>query len=182
MLGTYTDGSLSGVDVGDFFTGSFVYESTTPADEVMPGWDYYAMGHPSRISAVIGGHLMGAGPLTVMVTDADSGDNVFVYGDSVLVDGARYEQGSFGLFLHDASGQAVNDSSLPTSYEVRDYNSLGSWQYGALRRDGTEDGGILTFSLIRISQVSAVPEPSTWLSMLLGIGLLGALARRRRSA
>ncbi len=31
-------------------------------------------------------------------------------------------------------------------------------------------------------RVSAVPEPSTWLSMIMGFGLLGVMARRRRAA
>ncbi len=32
-----------------------------------------------------------------------------------------------------------------------------------------------------ILRVTAVPEPSTWLSMILGFGVLGAVARRRRA-
>ncbi len=39
----------------------------------------------------------------------------------------------------------------------------------------------LTFTISDINAAGAVPEPTTWLSMILGFGLIGAAARRRNA-
>ena len=45
------------------------------------------------------------------------------------------------------------------------------------------NGGLdnLTFTISDVAAVAAVPEPATWLSMIVGFGLVGAAARRRAS-
>lgn len=46
--------------------------------------------------------------------------------------------------------------------------------------DGFNAGiGEITFTISDIGTISAVPEPATWLSMILGFGLVGAAVRRR---
>lgn len=51
------------------------------------------------------------------------------------------------------------------------------WLIGAARNMGTDDG----FKLKSINVVTrpAVPEPATWLSMILGFGAIGTVVRRR---
>lgn len=44
------------------------------------------------------------------------------------------------------------------------------------------DGYNDAFKLNSIAVTSAVPEPGTWMTMILGFGLIGAAARRRRSS
>jgi PEP-CTERM motif len=39
----------------------------------------------------------------------------------------------------------------------------------------------LTFTISDIGNIGPVPEPATWLSMILGFGLVGAAARRRKA-
>lgn len=52
-----------------------------------------------------------------------------------------------------------------------------TWLIGAAANSGENDG----FKLYSVSfDAAAVPEPATWLSMILGFGLLGAVMRRRR--
>lgn len=46
--------------------------------------------------------------------------------------------------------------------------------------DGFNSGiGELSFTVSDVAAVAAVPEPATWLSMIVGFGLIGAAARRR---
>ena len=44
-------------------------------------------------------------------------------------------------------------------------------------------GAVATLGLpTGVTEITAVPEPMTWALMLVGFGVLGAVARRRRSA
>lgn len=47
---------------------------------------------------------------------------------------------------------------------------------------GTPNGAPPMFLLDNVSVTSAVPEPASWVMMLVGFGMVGAVARRRRAA
>jgi hypothetical protein len=57
---------------------------------------------------------------------------------------------------------------------AREYNNDAGGHPG-----GT--GGSRWGTWVAMLDVSAVPEPSTWLSMALGLGLVGAISRRRKT-
>jgi hypothetical protein len=102
------------------------------------------------------------------------GDDVFITSgpNTLLVDGL-VGRGSGSSFAADIcpgctvaqQQQAINDAAhfdgQPTSF-------TGTYSLGAATGSGT-------FSI-------AVPEPSTWALMIAGFGLVGGMARRRRSA
>jgi hypothetical protein len=54
------------------------------------------------------------------------------------------------------------------------------WLIGAAR--GASAGSNDEFKVSAINVTAAVPEPSTWAMMLVGFGMVGAVARRRKSA
>ena len=71
-------------------------------------------------------------------------------------------------------------------------NSLSFWAIGEFAREynnaaGGHPGGTggsrwsTWISQITIPGGAAVPEPATWAMMILGFGLIGVTARRRRS-
>lgn len=54
---------------------------------------------------------------------------------------------------------------------------------GLLARDDSESIFRTTFTVANVSAASAVPEPTTWVMLLLGFGMIGAASRyRHRSA
>ena len=61
------------------------------------------------------------------------------------------------------------------------YNGVRSLTIVAPTGPGINDGGNNDVALAALS-VSAVPEPATWLMMIMGFGLVGVASRRRKSA
>ncbi len=64
-------------------------------------------------------------------------------------------------------------------HETFDFTATGSSETLSFLAQGTP-GGEPPFSLLDGVSLSAVPEPASWAMMVLGIGGLGAIARRRR--
>lgn len=67
-------------------------------------------------------------------------------------------------------------STVNGSFTVR-FSDPSLWPPGQERVNGIVSGSLSSLRLI-----SAVPEPSTWLMMILGIGVVGLGLRSRRPA
>lgn len=73
---------------------------------------------------------------------------------------------------------AVNDPFAQFTYS---YTALGTGTLQAFiraRGPGSDNEGVVIDNV----QLSAVPEPATWLMMIAGFGFIGAAMRRKRSA
>src|SRR5690606_11687078 len=89
--------------------------------------------------------------------------------------------GAVSLNLNTSGGNPnVLSLSLPTSLSLADFDDSA---YGSFYSDASSFSEGLGFTLTSLS-ASAVPEPSSALSMLLGLGLVGGAlwGRRARSA
>jgi hypothetical protein len=90
----------------------------------------------------------------------------------------------FGIYALDlnASAFAAGSFNAPSSMSsawTSDYTSASGFRFhfGADSYYAAIDN--LTFTISNINVGAAVPEPATWLSMILGFGLIGSAARRR---
>ena len=102
--------------------------------------------------------------------------------------GAYYPHSTFlsfarqpGLFANsgpkiDFNALAANLGSTVSASFTGRFSDPSLWPPGQERVDGFVSGSISSFRLI-----SAVPEPSTWLMMILGIGVVGLGLRSRRA-
>lgn len=74
------------------------------------------------------------------------------------------------------------DSTGSTSSYSRNVNSGNQhgmiWLLGALY--GTQDDDFFKLDLINVKVFPTIPEPSTWLTMILGFGFIGGTMRRRK--
>jgi hypothetical protein len=91
-----------------------------------------------------------------------------------------------GVFGHyeDTTGSMLTSDALPDSASLLENRSNDkiihvSWQ----RSEGaTSYSGGITAGIVQLHDITPVPEPSTYLLMLAGLGFVGYAARRRRRA
>lgn len=197
-----TDGTLSGVDVGTSFIGSFGYESSTPSSYDFGVLAIYSLGSTSFMTANIGGHTVVVSNLsayvlngtgdgtggsvvedgTPIITDSNVADGITLgsgyRGYPLLVDGEVYNNGYFGINLASKSGYSnvFVSTALPLNYNLSDFNAGSRFNYGVLQRDGGQNGTILQFTIQEIT--SSVPEPESYVMLLAGFGLIAFRLRR----
>lgn len=91
---------------------------------------------------------------------------------------------SYGSFDGSASFASQWQGFLGRGFEVANNatlrtNAVGTtWLIGASRSDLTPDDGF-KLRAVTAEAVAAVPEPATWMSMILGFGVVGGVMRRR---
>lgn len=87
--------------------------------------------------------------------------------------------GSIAVDLFGDDGSLVNTASFSSlsGYSVFSISGLGSFA-GLTFRDNN-DGAGLRFQNFSYNSVAPVPEPETYAMLLVGLGLLGFMARRR---
>ncbi|MHA6721398.1 PEPxxWA-CTERM sorting domain-containing protein [Sphingomonas sp. RS2018] len=161
----------------------------------------------SPVAAYLGRYQNGLGVTNASTDGSHTIDNVGYY-DFVmltfskavrLTDISRYGydvDGSPNTISTDAwisyGSSAFNTSTLWDGYINRGVNvgaTLGGvsnnfgtvWLVGAARTATSRDDGFKLTS-ITVTTVPAVPEPATWMMMILGFGAVGATLRRRRAA
>ncbi|MBB4155297.1 subtilisin-like proprotein convertase family protein [Sphingomonas jinjuensis] len=84
----------------------------------------------------------------------------------------------------DGANEAIPNVSGPYGSSLAIFNGLsanGTWNL-YINDDNGGDVGSLRSATLSITTTGAVPEPATWAMMLVGFGMVGAVARRRKSA
>lgn len=111
----------------------------------------------------------------IHVVPNDAGSNPANYAaeaDWVYMTGSNVSVSMGALRVYDNCCKPSGASNSGTVQILGRFNSLDIDSFGEL----TGDGGFLTTS---VAPLPAVPEPGSWAMLLAGLGLTGALARRR---
>jgi len=185
------DGTITFLSVGDSFTGSFTFDSTSPNTYVGPAQAVYPEGF--SITTKVHGYSFfsnsnpsncpGCGNVTV-VNDAAVGDLFIARNESDPVSGPH--PNGFTLYdlsvnLYDFTGVAFNSNALPSNLALSafDYHRLGLSFLDA-GGNGRGAGGEITS--LSLATAAPVPEASSSAMLALGLGALGIAARRRKAA
>lgn len=165
---------FAGTDGITPFTGSFSYDTDTPADLSFGGIGEYdqSASFPMSFTIEQGGvssSVTGEVGM-ILVSDEASGDgfivNIFGPNASSLI-----------LSLGDSTGTAFSSDALPTSLDLSQFDSASLGAGFGENGQPIASGEITSLSL----RTSAVPEPTTLVGAgLAGVGFLGYELRRRR--
>ncbi|MGH6649173.1 cellulose binding domain-containing protein [Aquabacterium sp.] len=158
----YTDHSLSGVEVGTVFTGTFSYDTATVADYDFGSSANYTNLAPHQFTATVAGHQISSNGVSTYVVDNFGGnveDGVTISGGYPMsVDGGVFENGSLGLTVYSGPGQTgvLTSTAQPLNLDVKAFNAGNTLNYGWVQRDGGQTGGIIGFTIDNIARVCPV--------------------------
>lgn len=129
------------------------------------------------------GIFMGRYPGTAWVdNEGQFGDNLVLDAHTISVDQGIRVQKYAGLNLVDKTGQMLASDAMPVAINATLQNLLLSSKItGTISVVGRSDFVNFNASITSFERasVSAVPEPSTYLMLLLGLGAVGCAARYR---
>lgn len=151
------------------------------------GWEFLVLQFDQAVSlqsAVLTPFALGSNNYTD--NDAFIARGVANYGTAMTGAGLKSLADGLKIDTSKQSGDAwFNSDSTKYASNKQTYNLSPSkggnvWVIGGsyFGPDSRNDA----FKLNSIAVTSAVPEPTTWMTMILGFGLIGAAARRRRSS
>jgi hypothetical protein len=144
------------VPLGTKLHGRFSYDDTTPNYSPTAGVGLYES--YTFMSGDYLGHLVETAHVSIGVYNdfGHAWDTVTIVGGyPLMLDDEVMTDGTFSIMLttRPKVTNVVNDVRLPTSYNVADWSPTLS--YGQLRRDGSEPGTILQYSIDSIVAVDA---------------------------
>ncbi|MEH2517640.1 hypothetical protein V1277_006382 [Bradyrhizobium sp. AZCC 1588] len=173
--------------IGSAFSGEFSYDAAVAPTAVFPNVDGSGALYPALVSFSVqfqgvSASYTGASGASVYVQNespfSSFANDVFqinVGSSSEItaspVTGLTYMT-SMRIYLSDVTSQGLSSSSLPTSFNLADFGDTRV----ILDSFGIQLQGRLT----TLTQVAAVPEPSTWAMMILGFAGVGYMTYRRR--
>ncbi|MGV7208690.1 PEPxxWA-CTERM sorting domain-containing protein [Oxalobacteraceae bacterium A2-2] len=174
------------VRLGDTITGQYSYDlslATLSAYQSQPrsgSQTYYDLpGVSVSYTLVRGGFSYQSDP-SLVYSVAVSNNSSDYYG----ADAVEFATGNFGMIttagyitLSDGSATALSDTSLPAPLNE---SLFGTRTLQGFWVDGFHELSIsATLQSVSPGTLAPVPEPETWAMLLGGLGLVGAVARRR---
>ncbi len=111
----------------------------------------------------------------------DTGGLLASYAYTSAINLAAIAQVDESTWTEVLGGSANNTATIAPAYTTAASLWLVGADFKATRNDGFKLSTLkVTYNTPPVSNVGAVPEPATWGMMLVGFGLVGAAARRRR--
>lgn len=138
--------------------------------DVQAGYEFAAAQNPTIVSRVNPVGLAWNRAITTGLADGNPYDGIDA-GKINLWASDNYHASNYGYYLH-----ALVDFGMITGIDPR---SLGATEYAALQLGMTASEAV-ALQGVAWDTIQAVPEPSTWLMLALGGGVLGLVARRRQ--
>lgn len=195
------DTTASGlVTVGDSFSGSFTYETTTPEAAYTVGDSQFAFyDHPTPLGvnglSLSAGDFNYAASQTALLTPTVQNQGSLVSGEDAFIliqtdDSASFVQlptvnfVQVELFLLGADGILGGSLALPTALDLSDFTLSRDFRLAALEPSGMGPGFFNVFVIegsllsLELSTPTTVPEPTS--IALLGLGLAALGLRRKR--
>lgn len=139
--------------------------------DVQAGYEFAAAQNPTIVNRVNPVGLAWNRAINLGIADSNPYDGIDT-GKINLWASDNYHASNYGYYLH-----ALVDFGMITGIDPR---SLGGTEYAALQLGMTASEAV-ALQGVAWDTIQAVPEPSTWLMLALGGGVLGLVARRRSS-
>jgi len=181
---------------GDPFAGSTA--PTTPGRQVVGGEPFIEFSAPADVFSFEGsffafvadigfangtiGSIPAAGTNVAVLRTFDDDNNAataFGAGNAANLLAEQITTPGAGLFVYFNSG--LNLPRLVYSTNLSD-NTADLKILARMTNLSGQSGELANFSAANFQFLTAVPEPATWATMILGLGLVGAAARRRNIA
>lgn len=182
--------------VGTFANTSFSFNSSISLAanianiEASGGWNQFTLDTSTSspdagiTNTVTIGGLSGGGRITGTVTDNNSGATKadFFNGKTIYIwvfnASSTAAATQMGIFTG-GSGAAPLWTFPVNANGGGDFNTVGTDTGAALNMAAVGGAGLVTASNLKLSAASAIPEPSTWVSLIGATAFLGTLRRRR---
>jgi len=148
------------------------------------GFDFYApAGYDNNGYYVVGGTTSSGVASFAQFLGTQALSSISVYIGSIDSYNQVQLLGQTGNVIDTFSGTTINgaQTTFPGSASLRATftGNAGTTYYGIRFSNPTGQG---SFEFDNLAFTNAVPEPATWAMMLVGFGMVGAAARRRRAA
>lgn len=179
------------IDIGNSFTGSYTYETSTPdtnANTIAGDYTHAIQ----EITFTVGGFSFTKGidlspsfaTDSILITNNGFGIDLDAYAAVVPVlsgsDVGDFSASKFGfeMYLAGSTGSVYTDDSLPSDLNLASFQSFDLGLQPTLQLMFTDGGTKSTFASANISSISTVPVPAAvW---LFGSGLISLIGVARR--
>jgi hypothetical protein len=183
---------VAGYDVDSEISGQFTYDTDAASlmDPQALGDGFsivtYGVNAPDALTFNIGGDVLSFSNLGIAIFDSvgevEGGESFSILADVMTLNGVPGSPGAVMLtFNTSGTNPDVLSLALPSSLNLADFDSPFAAATGSFLTDLTSNGQSVSFNITSLT-TTAVPEPGSALTMLLGFGLMGGLVHRRRSA
>lgn len=167
----YVDADWAPFDVGTPFSGTVSYDSDAKPFGGTTTESYYNL--QGALSVTIGGYTQTYNEFDAFVRAGASGqDNIFSFSSPFSGGGSPYQ---WTIQFADYTGSYLTSTGLPdvappALSEKEGYTSFG-----------ISDGPESARSVGSTAFIAAVPEPTTWAMMIIGLAFVGLYLRKRAS-